>query len=199
MKQAEFKQEYERFLAGEMLPAERQAFEEAVLADPEWSAEVYADQNIIEAVQGAAAARAVGHRLPGSESKSWWRWTAPLAAAAVLVLAVWVMKPSPVTEPVTPVMRAGSSGLVVIEPAGDLAAVPTHFVWRTVEGASKYRFELMDEEARVLLRAVVGDTTLVAAEIEGGVPRRGAWRVVALNEVGQELASSTATGFVVLE
>lgn len=183
MSPADFDQEYGRYLAGDMTDDERTEFERRVAGDPELSEEVYADTNMQEAMQPAAIVRGPAH---------WWRWAAPLAAAAIIVLGINLMQPG--DETADPVMRGTGQVVELLSPTGTLDAIPSRFEWMAVEGAARYRFELLDGQARVVHRTVVATPFVV---MESGVPTDGSWRVEALDDVGQTLGSSSSTSFEV--
>jgi hypothetical protein len=179
----DFESAYARYLAGEMTDEERQSFEEQVAADPKLSEEVYADANVAAALGRGKVVRGPAH---------WWRWAAPLAAAAIILLGINLMQPD--DEMSVPVMRGSGAIVELMTPAGILHATPTRFEWAVVEGATRYRFELMDEQARVVNRTVVDSTFMV---LEEGVPTSGAWRVVALDALGQAMGTSSPARFEV--
>ena len=184
MKPSEFEERYARYLAGEMDEAERDAFEREVAAEPGLSEEVYADLGVQSAMQRGRVVRGPRH---------WWRWAAPLAAAAIIILGINLVQ-SP-TEPTGPVMRGEANGVELLAPIGSVATVPTQFEWNPVVGATRYRIELMNDQAEVVRRAVLTGTV---AMFPTEVPERGAWRIVALNDLGEELASSAPVRFDVV-
>jgi len=183
MSPADFDQEYGRYLAGDMTDDERAEFERRVAGDPGLSEEVYADTSLREAMRSTAVVRGPAH---------WWRWAAPLAAAAIIILGINLMQPG--DEPADPVMRGTGQAVELVSPSGALDAVPSRFEWMTVEGAARYRFELLDEQARVVHRAVVSTTFVV---MDSGVPASGSWRVEALDDIGQTLGASASVKFEV--
>lgn len=181
MNPSAFEERYARYLAGEMGDEERRAFEQEVADDPELSEEVYADLALGDAVQRGRIAAVPRH---------WWRWVAPLAAAAIVLLAINLRDPGTPE----PVMRGAADTLEIVAPAGVVADLPARFEWTAVEGAARYRFELLDIDARLLHRTVVDEPFVV---LDHDVPPSGTWRVVALDELGSELASSAAIDFEV--
>ena len=176
-----FEQDYPRYVGDEMPKKERQEFERQVVSDPELAEEMYADLNVASKLERGEVVKL---------SPRWWRWAAPLAAAALILVAVNLLGPE--VNETGPVMRGSDSVIELVAPAGLVDALPKRFEWQNVEGATRYRFELLDESARVLVREVVAGTFVV---VDTGVPARGAWRVVALNDLGEELAASAPTGY----
>lgn len=182
MNRSDFESLYARYLAGELDEAERAEFERAVLDDPELSAEVYADQ---------AVAQAMRPRPRAVPARRRWRWTVPVAvAAAAMALALHLRHPGPETP--GPVMRGPVERVHVRGPRGSLPAPPRRFAWLPVEGASSYRVEILDARARVVARL---DTRALEVEAPRDVPAQGAWRVVAVDSTGREIAASELVGF----
>ena len=178
-----FDQDYARYRGDEMRPGERREFEQRVLSDPELSEEVYADLNVACSLEDGRIVRVPNY---------WWRWAAPLAAAAIIVLGINLMQPG--DEPADPVMRGTGQVIELVSPTGALDAIPTRFEWIAVEGAARYRFELMDDQARVVRQAVVATNFVI---VDAGVPTIGSWRVEALDDLGQAVGSSSSASFEV--
>jgi hypothetical protein len=178
-----FERDYPRYVGDEMPEKERREFERQVVSDPEFAEEMYADLNVASKLERGEVVKL---------APRWWRWATPLAAAALILVAVNVWGPE--INETGPVMRGSASVVELVAPVGLVDALPARFEWQTVEGATRYRFELLDEIARVLVRQVMAETFFV---VESGVPERGAWRVVALSDLGEELAASPPTGYQV--
>ena len=90
-----------------------------------------------------------------------------LAAAALVLLVVTLREPTPPTA----VMRGDAVTVEPVAPIGEIAALPDLFVWTAVDGATQYRLEVLDADARVVSRQVVSTTS---ARLETGVPPEGA-------------------------
>ena len=125
----------------------------------------------------------------------WTRW----AAAALVVAGVgllWqgrraVLPPEVAGPGAGDVVRGGA--IEVVAPVGEVAGVPTELVWRPVPEAVRYRVELLD---------VAGDGLgggesaaprfALGPELAARLHERAryAWRVVALDAAGRELARS---------
>ena len=111
--------------------------------------------------QAAAAAR------PGR------RWRAPLALAASVLLAVVIGRYAIPGTPERDVVRSGSEErLTLLAPPPDATTgSPLLFAWHPIEGASRYRLEVMNPVGEVVLEAETADTTIVlrgAADLEPG-------------------------------
>ena len=190
-----FDERLEKYVAGELSPDERAAFEDEVLADPELADRLYADVNVSEAIKTAATAR----RERGVQSAGaapWWRrpmfrWLVPAAAAAAIAVVVLVQPDDPERPPV---MRGDEGQFSAIEPSGEVAAVPVRFAWTSSSGASFYRFELFDQSAVSVYQTVTADTLLVPpASIS--VPSRGHWTVTPLSDIRVGIGDALLTRY----
>lgn len=119
------------------------------------------------------------------------RLGAPILLAATLLLAIglsrWVTG-GPEREP----MRGASGALALVAPAeGAVRGDSLRFVWRSVEGAVRYRFELLDGGGLVLYETTTVDTAL---SLPGTVALRGGaeyrWLVRATDSAGTEHRSA---------
>ena len=168
---------------------------------------------------GSAGGESVADRVRGKvvafpSSRTWTRRYAPLAAAAVLVLALgyWGRSGTPgLPDPQNgAVLRAG---LLEIEgPMGDLAGGPQDgelsFTWRRAAEAAVYRVTLVDVTDRVLWTqetpagaATGGGGSTVTIQLpsaaRGGLTDRTRyrWRVEALGPDGAAIGESPWTYF----
>ena len=109
-------------------------------------------RTVEEAGQRSGAVAAPGRR----------RWVMPAALAATLLLAVGLgrlaLKPSEDT------VRSGDTGRVeLIAPGAEVpAGAPVSFAWRPVEGASRYRLEVLNASGDLAIEAETHDTALTS-------------------------------------
>ncbi len=118
-----------------------------------------------------------------------WRSSAWLAAAAAvltliaggLVVRQWSLPPADV-------LRSQTADPQLIQPAiGARVQAGSRFVWHAFPQAVSYRFELVDEDADVVARAITRDTTFVLPPDTRLVSGRDyVWWVTALLEGGSE-------------
>lgn len=204
----------ERYAAGEMSEAERDALEREALDDPALFEALYGDATLRARLDDAAAeatrveapradiarteaARAETRRRRG---RAWWRshrfgFAATLAAAAMLVLVVRVTDgPEP---PSPPMFRGDHDPPTGIEPRGEVDADPGPFRWTHAAGASQYRFELLTGETVLVYEVVVGDSTLTlpASALPEAPAGRYFWRVTPLDADGNPGRPSDPTWF----
>jgi hypothetical protein len=107
-------------------------------------------------------------------------WFVPAALAATVLLAVGIGRDAlrPGEEPV----RSGEgAGVAVLAPAPEAAAgEPLAFAWRPVEGAVRYRVEVMAGDGDVAIEAETRDTAVTIEGIGRLAPGDYRWWVVAL-------------------
>ena len=109
----------------------------------------------------------------GAAARPGRRWVAPLALAASLLLAVVIGRYAIPGTPERDVVRSGSEDrLRLLAPPPDATTgSPLLFAWHPIEGASRYRLEVMNAAGEVVLEAETADTTIVlrgAADLEPG-------------------------------
>ena len=104
---------------------------------------------------------------------------------------------SSIKEPVT--LRGDSHDVMPIGPVGDQQSAPVQFVWHRVTGASAYRFELFDAEARVVHRVVLTDTLLAASSLSVDLPVRGSWRLTPLDDLSLDLSNGVRSAYQILD
>jgi hypothetical protein len=83
--------------------------------------------------------------------------------------------------------RGGGGALAPLEPVGPISHPPRRFRWTRDSGASSYRVELFDRDARRIGVAVTADTTLAVEALTRAPITAGQWRVVPLAADGLEL------------
>jgi hypothetical protein len=109
----------------------------------------------------------------GATGRSGRRWLAPAALAASVLLAVLVGRYALPGTPGTEVVRSGSADRVtpLAPPTEAATGTPLLFAWRPLEGAGRYRVEVMNKDGEVVLEAETADTAIVlqsAADLEPG-------------------------------
>jgi hypothetical protein len=181
----------QRYLAGELTPEERVAFEDEVLADADLANRLYADVNLRAAIEAAARARRE-RSVTAVAVKPWWRrrvwrWVAPAMGVATVAIFMMVTQ----TEPErTPVFRSTKPGFAPVEPAGNVTGVPSQFVWRASDEAAFYRFVLFDTSATTVFETVTSDTSVIIDAATISVPAEGYWVVTPLNDLRFRIAEA---------
>ena len=109
------------------------------------------------------------------------RWMMPAALAASLLVAIGVGRVALHSSDDT--VRSGETGRVeLVTPGAEVTAgAPVTFAWRPVEGASRYRLEVLNEAGDLAVEAETHDTTLTsesAARLTAGSYQ---WWVIALS------------------
>ncbi len=101
------------------------------------------------------------------------RWMAPLALAASVLLAVVIGRYALPRGSGSEVVRSGSEGgVTLLAPPPDASTgAPLLFAWHPIQGAGRYRLEVMNTAGEVVLEAETSDTAIVlqsAADLEPG-------------------------------
>lgn len=101
------------------------------------------------------------------------RWMAPLALAASVLLAVVIGRYALPGAPERDVVRSGEKDRLTLlaPPTEATTGSPILFVWHPIEGAGRYRLEVMNAGGEVVLEAETADTAIVlqsAADLEPG-------------------------------
>jgi len=174
----------ERYRAGRMGTAEREAFEREALADDALADALYAHE--------ALGALARPRRRPAAP----WRELA-LAATFLAVFAAGAWWEAGRESPAPVSVRRGGEAVRLLEPAGEVASPPACFTWTRDALAASYRFELGDEQGRVVATRVVRDTSLAVADLGIEPPAAGYWSVVPLAADGAERPAAAAMRFTV--
>jgi hypothetical protein len=175
-----------RYRAGAMAPEARAAFEHEALADEALAEALYAEVEL-DAVR-LATAPASPRTIVLEPRRSWFVLRAlPVAAAlAAVAFAGWWLTRTPAGPAGPDVLRGGSSAPQLIEPVGDVTALPAELRWNAVAGADHYRVELFDATGRRLGTAVTPETTLAIERLVTGPFGAGEWRVVPIAASGRE-------------
>lgn len=109
------------------------------------------------------------------------RWMMPAALAATLLVAVGLgrvaLKPSEDT-----VRSDDATTVELVAPGAEVpAGAPVSFAWRPVEGASRYRLEVLNESGDVAIEAETRDTMLTSDSAASLAPGTYQWWVIALS------------------
>ena len=123
-----------------------------------------------------AGARVGGASAPGSR-----RWVMPAALAATLLVAVGLGRVA--LRPADDTVRSGDAARVeLVAPGAEVTAgAPVSFAWRPVEGASRYRLEVLNQSGDLAIEAETHDTALVSDAAAGLAPGQYQWWVIALS------------------
>jgi hypothetical protein len=109
------------------------------------------------------------------------RWMMPMALAATLLVAVGLsrvaLKPSEDT-----VRSDDATRVELVAPGAEVpAGTPVSFAWRPVEGASRYRLEVLSESGDLAIEAETRDTMLTSDSAASLAPGTYQWWVIALS------------------
>ena len=109
------------------------------------------------------------------------RWMMPAALAATLLVAVALgrvaLKPSEDT-----VRSDDATRVELVAPGAEVpAGTPISFAWRPVEGASRYRLEVLNESGDLAIEAETRDTMLTSDSAASLAPGTYQWWVIALS------------------
>lgn len=109
------------------------------------------------------------------------RWLMPAALAATLLVAVGLGRV--VLRPADDTVRSGDAARVeLVAPGAEVTAgTPVSFAWRPVEGASRYRLEVLNESGDLAIEAETHDTALVSDSAARLAPGQYQWWVIALS------------------
>lgn len=121
-----------------------------------------------------------------------WRRVETLAIAAALLVAVGLGLRDRGRVAGADVSRSAEEGVTLVAPAAaTTGGVPLVFVWRADPGASRYLFELLDAEGRVVVSERTADTTLTLRDSSRLVPGADyGWWVRAVGDGGVQRAST---------
>ena len=148
------------------------------------------------------------------ERISWWnrwlslppvpRWAFSLAAVLFVLAASWQLRQS-----VRPQLDVDGGGAAVyraekvdlIEPLGDLAAVPAQLSWNPVAGAVIYHVSVFEVDgSKVWSQETTGTKIEIPSDLASRfLPRKTLlWQVIARNAGGRQVADSARESFRVL-
>jgi hypothetical protein len=109
------------------------------------------------------------------------RWVLPAALAATLLVAVGLGRAALRSSDDT--VRSGDAARVeLVAPGAQVTAgMPVSFAWRPVEGASRYRLEVLDQAGDLAIEAETHDTALTSDSAARLAPGNYQWWVIALS------------------
>ncbi len=145
--------------------------DEELLSEARWEyAEKRLEQWRSEFVKKARAGREeTGGRREGGFLFIF-RWSAPVVAAAVLILMFIGVEQAPVRKlsEEGAVMRGGPGrirSIELIEPYGKLSRLPEKFVWRQVMDVNHYDLEIFSSQLRTIFKAEgIADTSVTVTD-----------------------------------
>jgi hypothetical protein len=107
------------------------------------------------------------------------RWMAPLALAASVLLAVVIGRHVLVRTPEGDVVRSGGKDRLTLlaPPTEATTGSPILFAWHPIEGAGRYRLEVMSAGGEVVLEAETADTAIVLRSAADLAPGEYQWWV----------------------
>ena len=122
-----------------------------------------------------------GERAGGASAPGRRRWVMPAALAATLLVAVGLGRVA--LQPADDTQRsAPASRVELVAPGAEVTAgAPVSFAWRPVEGASRYRLEVLNEAGDLAVEAETRDTTLTSESAARLAPGSYRWWVIALS------------------
>jgi hypothetical protein len=109
------------------------------------------------------------------------RWMLSTALAATVLVALGLGRLAVHSSDDT--VRSGEAARVeLLVPGGDVTAgVPVTFAWRPVEGASRYRLEVLNQSGDLAVEAETHDTTITSDSAARLAPGSYQWWVIALS------------------
>jgi hypothetical protein len=122
-----------------------------------------------------------GQRSGAASVPSRRRWMMPAALAATVLIAVGLGRV--VLQPSADTVRSGDGAHVeLIAPGAEVpSGAPVSFAWRPVEGASRYRLEVLNESGDLTIEAETHDTALTSASAARLAPGSYQWWVIAFS------------------
>jgi hypothetical protein len=135
----------------------------------------------LASIARALAAPEIAAELRGAgvpRANRWWRVAVPVAAAALLLLLIRpaLIRTPPIGPHRDPVLTNGTAP-AGIAPAGTVATV-SRLLWKSVQGADRYRVTLFDAGGRVLYEVEPLDTLATLPDSVRLSPgQRYLWRV----------------------
>ncbi len=118
-------------------------------------------------------------------------WIMPAALAASVLLAVVIGRLALSGAPESEVVRSGPDARVILlaPPAEATAGSPMLFAWHPIDGASRYRVEMLTKDGEVALEAETADTAILLQSTAGLSPGEYQWWVGATS-AGVEVRSA---------
>ncbi len=178
-----------RYLGGRLDPAEAEAFEAHYFECERCWAQV-ARATELRAAFAREPAEATASQARGRRPAMWWRWTAPLAAAAaIMLIAVWQFGPEPGGLPDADVLR-GTAVDIEVSVASEPEALTA--AWPPVDAATVYVVRLHAADGTLLLEREVADTAVRVSRpaLPPGTSGELYWSVQALDALRQVVGRS---------
>jgi hypothetical protein len=115
----------------------------------------------------------------GAAARPGRRWMAPLALAASVLLAIMIGRYALPGTPERDVVRSGEKDRLTLlaPPAEATSGSPILFAWHPIEGARRYRLEVMNTGGEVVLEAETVDTAIVLQSAADLAPGEYQWWV----------------------
>jgi hypothetical protein len=136
-------------------------------------ADCRSEYDLLRSIEVAGAAA-------GPAARSGRRWIAPLALAASVLLAILIGRYALPAVPEDEVVRSDGDRVTLLAPLPEAAAgSPLLFAWHPIEGASRYRVEVMNPAGDVVLEAETGDTAVLLQSVADLAPGEYQWWVAA--------------------
>jgi hypothetical protein len=109
------------------------------------------------------------------------RWMMPAALAATLLVAVALGRMA--LRPSGDTVRSGDAARVeLLAPGAEVpAGAPVSFAWRPVEGAARYRLEVLNDSGDIAIEAETHDTAVTSESAGRLAPGSYQWWVIALS------------------
>ena len=116
-----------------------------------------------------------------------WRWVAPLALAASLLLVVAVAQKL-TTHGGPDVVRGTVDAVTLLAPAAEIdAGTPVTFAWQPVAGALRYDLEVLDEQGTVVFAQATEQTSAALPDARRLMPGSSyRWWVRATTGAGEQ-------------
>jgi hypothetical protein len=129
---------------------------------------------------------AAGRRIPSRR-----RWVVPLAAAAVLVIAVAIPL-SMNHNKTTPGLHFRGGGIQALAPQGTISQSQVEFVWASSIRAARYRLQIGDATGNITTTETQRSESKVSLK-----PGNYWWTVTALDQQGKPLIESQRLTFTI--
>ncbi|MGH7584968.1 MAG: hypothetical protein ACREMH_01865 [Gemmatimonadales bacterium] len=140
-----------------------------------------------------AVDRAVVEAEPSVERRRSWQFMRPLALAASLLVAVGavLVVRRMVTDGPEP-LRGNGADIELVGPSAEVSVdAPIAFVWRRLDGVSRYVLEVQRTDGSVVFTETTGDTTVTLPDPAGVLPEGDyRWWVREVTDGSEPRASS---------
>jgi hypothetical protein len=139
--------------------------------------ECRAELDLLRSIEAAGSALDQSARRPER------RWLMPAALAASVLFAFLVGRSALTRHPVDELRSgpANTAAVVLVAPGTEVAAgEPVSFAWRLVDGASRYRLEVLDSAGNMAVEAETADTTVTLNSVASLAAGTYQWWVIAM-------------------